>query len=45
MCLVLVELYGLMYSFVLFFLVAFGVGSRLHDPQLTRLEAGEADII
>lgn len=30
---------------LIFFLVAFGVGPRLHDPQLTRLEAGEEDLV
>ncbi len=30
---------------MLVFLVAFGVGPRLHVPELTRLETGEADLV
>lgn len=35
----------LMRSFMLFFLIAFGVGPRLHDPQLTRPKTGKADLV
>jgi len=39
------ELYVSLMSSSVLFLVAFGAGPRLPDPQLSRVESGEADFV